>query len=127
MLVAFEIVPTNMSAAKGLSVQPAKFSLKYKMPKATNFLEETNAPFMQRKTLTEIDKNYQFAVSVIMFSSLLRDSRNVKTISWNEVNALATVSADLSIPSQREFLLLIQKAKTIYSKKKKGKNFKLFN
>jgi Ca-activated chloride channel family protein len=127
MLVAFEIVPTNMSAAKGLSVQPAKFSLKYKMPKATNFLEETNAPFMQKKTLTEIDKNYQFAVSVIMFSSLLRDSRNVKAISWNEINALATVSADLSIPSQREFLLLIQKAKTIYSKKKKGKNFKLFN
>jgi Ca-activated chloride channel family protein len=127
MLVAFEIVSTNMSAAKGLSVQPAKFSLKYKMPKATNFLEETNAPFMQKKTLTEIDKNYQFAVSVIMFSSLLRDSRNVKAISWNEINALATVSADLSIPSQREFLLLIQKAKTIYSKKKKGKNFKLFN
>jgi Ca-activated chloride channel family protein len=127
MLVAFEIVSTNMSAAKGLSVQPAKFSLKYKMPKATNFLEETNAPFMQKKTLTEIDKNYQFAVSVIMFSSLLRDSRNVKAISWNEINALATVSADLSIPSQKEFLLLIQKAKTIYSKKKKGKNFKLFN
>jgi hypothetical protein len=43
------------------------------------------------------------------------------------VNSLAMQSANLNIPSQKEFLSLIQKAKDIYSKKKKGKIGKLLN
>ena len=85
------------------------------------------APLMTWKPLNEIEASYQFAVSVIMFSSLLRESRNVKTISWNEVNTLAIASANLGIPSQKEFLTLIQTAKTIYSKKKKGNPFNFIN
>ena len=105
----------------------AKFSLKYKLPKTKNLLDETIAPLVQWKPLNEIDKNYQFAVSVVMFSSLLRDSRIVKSISWDEVNDLAIQSANLAVPSQKEFLSLIQIAKNIYSKKKKGKTAKLLN
>jgi len=127
MLVAFEIVPNNIATIKETSVPLAKFSLKYKLPKTTNLLEETIEPLVQWKPLMGIDKNYQFAVSVIMFSSLLRDSRIVKSISWNEVDALAVQSANLNIPSQKEFLTLIQAAKNIYSKKKKGKTAKLTN
>ena len=82
---------------------------------------------MQWISLSQLNKNYRFAISVIMFSSLLRDSRIVKLISWNEVNTLATSAANLIIPSQKEFLLLIQKAKEIYSKKKKGKTVKKAN
>ena len=127
MLVAFEIVPDNIAKIKETSVPLAKFSLKYKLPKTTNLLEETIEPLVQWKPLMGIDKNYQFAVSVIMFSSLLRDSRIVKSISWNEVDALAVQSANLTIASQKEFLTLIQLAKNIYSKKKKGKTAKLTN
>ena len=127
MLVAFEIIPNNSAAIKEASVPLAKFSLKYKLPRTTNLLEETIQPLVQLKPLVEIDKNYQFAVSVVMFSSLLRDSRIVKSITWDQVNDLAVKSANLAIPSQKEFLSLIQVAKNIYSKKKKGKSDKLTN
>ena len=121
MLVAFEIVSVNSSTIKESPIQPAKFSLRYKLPRLKNTFEETSEPSMQWAGIPQINKSYQFAVSVIMFSSLLRDSRNVKLISWHDVNALAVSSANLAIPSQKEFLSLIQNAKDIYSKKKKGK------
>jgi Ca-activated chloride channel family protein len=127
MQVVFEIVPNNLTAIKEASVPLAKFSLKYKLPKTKNLLDETIEPLVKWKPLNEIDKNYQFAVSVVMFSSLLRDSRIVKSISWNEVNDLAMQSANLAVPSQKEFLSLIEIAKNIYSKKKKGKTTKLTN
>jgi Ca-activated chloride channel family protein len=120
MLAAFEIVPSNTAIKEG-AVQPAKFSLKYKLPRSKNVLEQSTEPVMQWMPLAQLSKNYQFAISVIMFSSLLRDSRIVKLISWNEVNTLAAASANLNVPSQKEFLTLIEKAKEIYSKKKKGK------
>jgi Ca-activated chloride channel family protein len=74
-----------------------------------------------------MEKNHQFAVAVIMYSSLLRDSRAVKDITWNDVNTLAMQSANPAIPSQKEFVTLIQKAKDIYTKKKKGKTAKSLN
>ena len=126
MLVAFEIVPLHPEKSR-LAFTPAKFSLRYKLPRSIKSLEESTAPLLQWRSLNEIDKNYQFAISVIMYSSLLRDSRFVKIISWNEVHTLAMQSANLNIPSQKEFLSLIQKAKEIYSKKKKGKINKLLN
>lgn len=122
MLVAFEIVPV-INNVKDISIQPAKFSLKYKLPATSKVLEETTEPILQWIPLLQLNKNYQFAVSVVMFSSLLRDSRIVKAISWNDVSTLAVQSANLTNPSQKEFLNLIQKAKMIYSKKK-GKNLK---
>ena len=127
MLVAFEIVPFNIATIKISAMQPAKFLLKYKLPRTKNVLEETTEPLMQWTSLSQLNKNYQFAIAVIMFSSLLRDSRIVKLISWNEVNTLATSAVNLTTPSQKEFLLLIQKAKDIYSKKRKEKLLKKTN
>jgi Ca-activated chloride channel family protein len=130
MLVAFEIVPVNSAIIKAPSIQAAKFSLKYKLPRTTKVLEETIEPSISFKSLQQLDKTYRFAISVIMFSSVLRESKFIKNISWNEVNSLALPSADQTIPSQKEFLSLIQKAKTIYSKKekrKKGKNAQKIN
>jgi Ca-activated chloride channel homolog len=121
MLVAFEIVPVNSSIIKTSFTQPASFSLKYKLPRTTKVLEETLKPDISFKSLRQLEKSYQFAISVVMFSSLLRDSKFIKDISWNEVNNLALSSADQTIPSQKEFVSLIQKARTIYSKKNQKK------
>ena len=127
MLVAFEIVPVNAQTIKQEPVQLAKFSLKYKIPRSKEVLEESSEPLLKWKALQEMEKNHQFAVAVIMYSSLLRDSRAVKDITWNDVNTLAMHSADPAIPSQKEFITLIQKAKDIYTKKKKGKTAKSLN
>ena len=57
-----------------------------------------------------------------MFGSMLRKSKFVKDISWNDLLRIASLNADLSDYSQAEFLRLVQQAKTVYGKKrKKGK------
>ena len=127
MLVAFEIMPVNTSPTQENIMQPARFSLRYKLPRSKNFLQETAEPEMHWAPIPQLHKSYQFALSVIMFSSLLRDSRFVKLISWNEVATLATSSVNAAIPSQKEFLSLVQKAKDLYTKKKKGKIAKKTN
>ncbi len=122
IMVAFEIVPASSGTVENF-IQPAKFSLKYKIPRAKNILEEAIEPSLKFASLQTVDKSYQFATAVIMFGSLVRDSRLVKNLSWNDIAEVAGKSADMQNPSQREFLTLIQKGKTIYSKKKKGKSF----
>jgi Ca-activated chloride channel family protein len=59
----------------------------------------------------------------MMFGALLKESRFAKTISWDKVIAIARQSADETIPSQKEFLSLVVKAKELYGKKKKKKLF----
>lgn len=118
MIVAFEIEPQDAMQINAVA-QPAKFSLKYKLPKQNKVLEEVINPALEFMPLLKTEKFYQFATSVIMFGSLLRESRFTKDISWNDVAALATASANMDHPSQKEFLSLIQQAKTIYTKKKK--------
>ncbi len=122
IMVAFEIVPANNGTAQNF-IQPVKFSLKYKIPRTKKILEEAIEPSLKFAPLETLDKSYQFATSVIMFGSLVRDSRLVKNLSWSDIAEVAGKSADLQNPSQREFLTLIQEGKTIYSKKKKGKFF----
>jgi Ca-activated chloride channel family protein len=64
---------------------------------------------------------YQFAAAVTQFGLLLRESRFVKDGSWNDVLDLAIPSADVTIPSQMEFIGMVQQAKNIYGKKRKKK------
>jgi Ca-activated chloride channel family protein len=56
-----------------------------------------------------------------MFGSILRESRFVKAIGWNDISLLATSSYDSNDVVQREFLTLIEKAKKIYGKRKKDR------
>ena len=119
-LVAVEIIPAKPEAAKLNSLQqPVKFSLEYKLPHTQRILQEELHPYIKLTPLPQLDKCYQFAASVIMFGSLLRESKFFKSASWNEIMELAKVSANQENPSQREFINLVQQAKTIYSRKRK--------
>ncbi len=118
MMVAFEIVPTNIDSAKN-STTIAKFSLRYKLPKTKKAYEEILQPRLNYTPLRDADSCYRFATAVIMFGSVLRESRMAKNISWNEIALLAAQSADMNNLSQKEFLALIQQAKSLYGKKKK--------
>jgi Ca-activated chloride channel family protein len=122
VLVAFEIVPVNNELTKTTSIQPVTFSLKYKLPASSKELEETLKPSLQLTELSKLGKCHQLATALIMFGTLLRESRVVKTINWNDLTTLATLVADIQVPSEREFLNLIQQAKVIYSKRKKSKS-----
>jgi Ca-activated chloride channel family protein len=125
-LIAFEITPTDKTRWMGENkypFQPVTFDLRYRVPlDTTHTLHLNESPEIYYASFSDVPKYYQFASSVIMFGSLLRKSRFVKDISWNEIANIANASADPDNYSQKEFLTLIQSAKTIYGKKsRKGK------
>lgn len=119
MMVAFEIAPSDQVTLKEKNTALAKFSLRYKLPKTNKPAEEILQPKLSYNPLLKIDNYYRFATAVIMFGSVLRESRMARNISWNEIAQLAAQSADMRNLSQKEFLTLIQQAKSLYGKKKK--------
>ena len=64
---------------------------------------------------------YRFATSVIMFGSILKSSAFAKDISWGDVLFQASESANPTDSNQSQFVELVYKAKTLYTKQKKKK------
>lgn len=122
-LIAFEIVPTILGQKISGTydyVQPVSFSLQYKLPVETiKTYQFTETPKIQFTPFEVVDKSYRFASSVIMFGSLLRKSKFVKDVSWNDVQHIASTCVQQDNFSQKEFINLVQQAKIIYGKKKK--------
>ena len=124
-LIAFEIVPvvaaTNLL---GIEIDDSlvSFNLQYKLPDSTAMLQLTETPKLRLASFNSIPKYYQFASAVIMFGGMLRKSKFVKDVSWNYLIETATNAVDTENYSQKEFLSMVQRAKNVYSKKrKKGK------
>jgi Ca-activated chloride channel family protein len=68
---------------------------------------------------SQLAHSHKFASAVIMFGSLLRNSKFVKNSTWNDVMEIAKSSADMNNFSQKEFLELVELAKKLYGKKRK--------
>ncbi len=125
MIAMFEIVPTeiNKGAIKDdfMTGKFAEIKLKYHLPndtKESRFSYNSRFDFIP---FTELDKCYQFSSAVAMFGSLLRTSSFVKNIGWNDIVSLAESSSGKDDLLQKEFLKLVQQAKTLYTKVKKKK------
>ncbi len=123
-LVAFEIAPTQQGIlfekSKELChCQLISFDLTYKLPATDSTLQLTETPAMVFTPFNKLPKCQQFASAVIMFGSMLRKSKFMKDVSWNDVLQLAEASADTENLSQKEFIKLVQQAKSIYGKKRK--------
>lgn len=122
MVSAFEIIPTQKgkdAAVKKESYTPAKFALNYQNSGSAQRREILEESPIVLTNIKEAPRSYQFAASVLMFGLLLKESKFVKAGLWNDVLALANSSADMQNPSQAEFIMLVQQAKAIYSKKRK--------
>ncbi len=65
------------------------------------------------------DSVYRFASSVIMFTSLLKDSRFTRRVNFSDVIDLAQHSHDPFDSLQKEFILLADKARKLYGKTRK--------
>jgi Ca-activated chloride channel family protein len=121
IVVAFEVVPTSPENVfvPGKAVRPVNFSLEYKLPgnRQQHWLKEN--PEVSFTPFAQLTKCYQFASAVLMFGSLLRNSKFVKNNSWNEILSMAAAAAETGNYSQKEFISLVEQAKSIYSKKRK--------
>lgn len=121
-IIAFEIVPTHLGAAmaqKAELFQPVRFQLKYRLPNTNQEYLLSEDPGLRFAAFEKAPRYYQFASAVILFGSVLRKSKFIKDITWNDILQIATAAADPADFSQNEFLTLIQQAKAVYSKKRK--------
>lgn len=121
MLVAFEIEPIGKLPSVTANVQPATFSIKYKEPLSNKPSEERWQESMSFTPYAQLAKPYQFASSVILFGSLLKDSKFTREKNWTDLIAMAQTSVDETESTQKEFLKLVKTAYSIYPKKKKRK------
>jgi Ca-activated chloride channel family protein len=71
----------------------------------------------------DLQQCYRFASAVAMFGTLLKESQYARQMNWNETIIAANESYDRSDPVQKEFIPMIEKAKKIYSKKKRRRGF----
>ena len=99
----------------------ADIRIQYRHPNST---EQQFADFTSNFNyipFEEADHSYQFSTAVIMFGSLLKESAYMKDISWNDVLLLAERSIMQDDLLQKEFISIVQQAKTLYTKVKKKK------
>ena len=125
MMALFEIIPTDTN--KG-SVKDdftigklADIKLEYQHPNNEKQCQFNYVSKFVFTPFTELDKSYQFSAAVAMFGSMLRSSPFLKNTGWNEVISLAQASSGSNNLLQKEFITLVQQAKTLYSKGKKKK------
>ena len=123
LLAMFEIHPTRPEVdalypgKKGF----AKAVLHYKtpddsLPKQSLYdFPFTVTPF------NDLPPAYRFASSTVMFGALLKKSRYMKDVTWDDVMEIANQSFDKNDIAQKEFIDLIDKAKKLYAKEKKKK------
>jgi Ca-activated chloride channel family protein len=123
LMSMIEITPvSNLTEDKYYSGNKiADFALHYKFPKDTvNRTSYYKCPAIVT-TFDELPSCYRFASSVVMFASLLKQSKFSKMIGWNDAIILANQSFDKTNSLQKEFVEIIEKAKKIYGKEKKRK------
>jgi Ca-activated chloride channel family protein len=69
----------------------------------------------------KLEKCYQFSSAVVMFGSILRNSPFVKAADWDDIIGVAEAASTHNDILQKEFIVLVQQAKKLYSKTKKKK------
>jgi Ca-activated chloride channel family protein len=127
MMAILEIVPSNrlgaaLQNANSLPVirgNIAEAVVNYKLPGDSLKRSSTYGVAYNYTAFNELPQCYRFASSVAMFGSLLKESIYAKNISWNDAIIAANETYDKNDPVQKEFIAIIEKAKKIYTKKKK--------
>jgi Ca-activated chloride channel family protein len=119
----FEIVPTEKimlaSEEHAMGYTVAELKLQYKLPATDSSCTQYFDVKHNYKPIEKSDSSSRFASAIVMFGSLLKQSKWSKNFSWDDVIALATSAYNTKDVLQTEFLELVQKAKRIYSDKKR--------
>jgi Ca-activated chloride channel homolog len=125
MLAIFEITPSeiNRSAIKDnfTTGNLAQIHLKYQYPNTEKSYTYNYTSRFEFLPFDDLDNCYHFSAAVAMFGSLLRSSSFIKNTGWNEVLQLSQSASGSNDLIQKEFVALVQQAKTLYSKVKKKK------
>jgi len=120
LLAVFEIEPAFGAADDFRAGDPiANVLVRYHLPKdSSNRTMLYNCPYNPIE-FKELPACHQFATSVVMFGGLLKGSKYFKNVSWNDVIIMAEQNHNPADPVQKEMIALVEKAKKIYSKRKR--------
>jgi Ca-activated chloride channel homolog len=121
LMSVFEIEPTIEAADRvGLGKNGvAKVMLRYRLPKDSTIRNiYYNCPY-EPVEFKDLPACHQFATSVVMFGGLLKGSKYFKGVTWNDVLVMAEQNYNPSDAVQKEMIELVEKAKKIYSKRRR--------
>jgi Ca-activated chloride channel homolog len=125
MMALFEITPSDKNredAKRNLfGAKLADIHLQYRQPNEEKDYHFNHECRFELKPFEEMDKCYKFSTAVAMFGSMLRNSPFLKNAGWSEIISLAQSASGTDDLLQKEFITLLQQAKTLYSKNKKKK------
>ncbi len=115
MMAAFEITPS------GNGIEPiANAELSYEFPnKSESFLDKYEV-IQNFESLDIINSDYRFAVAVIAFGEMLKQSKYYKDYTWGELEKLISKSVDPNNLIQKEFINLFNKARKIYPSRRRS-------
>jgi Ca-activated chloride channel family protein len=131
MMVMLEIKPTNRIASgfqfpnriPVMKESIAHLNVFYRLPGDTTRRKYSYGVPYNYLEFHDLPQCYRFASAVAMFGTLLKESQYARQMNWNETIIAANESYDHSDPVQRDFVPMIEKAKKIYSKKKRRRGF----
>lgn len=125
MITMFELTPSETGRSAMLSpvdssqlISAIRLQYRYPGDSTHRFYGATSA--FQFTPFDQAGSCYRFSAAVALFGSILRSSPYVKNSNWNDVISLAGNAATDDL-LQREFILLVQKARDLYAKGKKKK------
>lgn len=100
---------------------PGRLELTYLNPGDTvvrSLVLSSHAPYLP---FSQIDRSYQFAASLVLFCSLLKNSRYTGGMNFTDVYTQAQRCIEPANALQQEYLQLVEKARRIYGRNKKRK------
>ncbi|MGN6532074.1 MAG: YfbK domain-containing protein [Ginsengibacter sp.] len=123
--VIFEIIPSAKDSLSGKPGNIADFVVHYRLTKDTlEHITEYMCP-ENYKRFDSINKDLQFATAVAMFGLKLRESKYFPAdMEWNVIKNIAVASSTPDNFLEAEFIGLVDKAREIYTDKKRKRFWK---
>jgi len=115
LMAVFELLPATGTNATWL----AKMNVHYQLPLLETACNVSYSCSDRAVQLKQTDSSIQKAASVVMFGMKLKDNEYSKTISWRALQKLAAGCFNKERYLDKEFLMLVGKAKKMYTHRKK--------
>lgn len=117
MMAVFEITPAeNINATENLA---GTLNLIFQLPKNPQKITQKFILPYRPISFSEAPPQIKLATAIVMFGSLLRQSKFIKNFGFQDAINLAQTSINTTNASEQELLQLMQKANNIYNYRKK--------
>lgn len=122
----FEIVPSDRIDKNLLTADTSKIlaslTINYRAPNDSTKKRINYDCALNFKQFKDLPPDLRFATSVAMFGLILRQSKFINNVTFDNVSQIAAESVNANDYLQNEFISLVEKAKKIYVVKKKKRS-----